>query len=105
MRLARAKEDALRVVLVPVVCGLAAVGLLAYDHFSRLDGLKVTLRAITLPLAADLTGLVFAEKQRVLAQSRQEAHTHVLTGLRNRRTLMSDLDEALPLSTEVQALA
>jgi two-component system cell cycle response regulator len=105
MRLARAKEDALRVVLVPVVCGLAAVGLLAYDHFSRLNGLTVTLGAITLLLVLVRTGLVFAEKQRVLAQSRHEAHTDVLTGLRNRRSLMSDLDEALPLATEKEPLA
>jgi diguanylate cyclase (GGDEF)-like protein len=105
MRLASAKEEALRVVLVPVVCGVAAVGLLAYDHFSRLNGLTVTLGAITLLLVLVRTGLVFAEKQRVLAHSRHEAHTDVLTGLRNRRSLMSDLDEALPLATEKEPLA
>jgi diguanylate cyclase (GGDEF)-like protein len=105
MRMASAREEGLRVVLVPVVCGLAAVSLLAYDHFSRLNGLTVTLGAITLLLVLVRTGLVFAEKQRVLAHSRHEALTDVLTGLRNRRSLMSDLGEALPRATREQPLA
>jgi diguanylate cyclase (GGDEF)-like protein len=106
MRLASAREEqGLRVVVVPVVCGLAAVVLLAYDHFSRLNGLTVTLGAIALLLVLVRTGLVFAEKQRVLADSRREALTDPLTGLRNRRSLMADLDGDLPYATHEEPLA
>src|SRR4051794_31868760 len=106
MRAAVAKEDqSLRVVLVPVICGLAAVMLLAYDHFARLNGLTVALGAITLLLVLVRTALVFAEKQRVLAGSRREALTDPLTGLGNRRSLMTNLDEALPEATEAAPVA
>jgi diguanylate cyclase (GGDEF)-like protein len=105
MRMASAKEEGLRVVLVPVVCGLAAVGLLAYDHFERMNGLTVTLAAIALLLVLVRTALVFAEKQRVLANSRAEALTDPLTGLGNRRSLMTALGEALPEATPEEPVA
>jgi two-component system, cell cycle response regulator len=92
-------------VIVPVVCGLGAVGLLAYDHFSRLNGLTVILAAVTLLLVLVRTALVFAENQSVLAHSRREALTDPLTGLSNRRRLMADLDEQLPQATAEQTLA
>jgi len=74
MRLASAPKDhSLRVVIVPVVCGVGAVGLLAYDHFSSLNGMTVALAAVALLLVLVRTALVFAENQRVLAGSRREA--------------------------------
>jgi diguanylate cyclase (GGDEF)-like protein len=99
------KDQSLRVVMVPVVCGVGAVALLAYDHFSALNGLTVTLAAVTLLLVLVRTALVFAENQRVLAHSRREALTDPLTGLRNRRSLMADLEEALPQATAEQPVA
>jgi len=99
------KNQSVRLVLVPVVCGLGAVGLLAYDHFSRLNGLTVILAAVTLLLVLVRTALVFAENQRVLAHSREEALTDPLTGLRNRRSLMADLEEQLPEATPEQTVA
>src|SRR5215208_80857 len=93
------KHQSLRLVIVPVVCGVGAVGLLAMDHFSSLNGLTVTLAAVTLLLVLVRTALVFSENQRVLAHSRKEALTDPLTGLRNRRSLMADLEEALPQAT------
>ncbi len=94
-----AKDQSLRLVLVPVVCGLIAVVLLAYDHFSRLNGLTLALTALTLLLVLVRTALVFAENQRVLAGSRREARTDPLTGLGNRRSLMADLEEKLGEAT------
>jgi diguanylate cyclase (GGDEF)-like protein len=91
-------------VIVPVVCGLAAVGVLAYDHFSRLNGLTVALSAVALLLVLVRTALVFTENQRVLARSRREALTDPLTGLGNRRSLMSDLQEGLSAATLEQPL-
>ena len=99
------KDQSLRVVIVPVVCGLMAVLLLAYDHFSRLNGITVVLAAVTLLLVLVRTALVFVENQRVLAHSRQEALTDPLTGLRNRRSLMGDLEEELPQAAPEQPLA
>src|SRR5829696_5563661 len=76
IRLASAPKDhSLRVVIVPVVCGVGAVGLLAYDHFSRLNGITVALAAVALLLVLVRTALVLAENQRVLAGSRREART------------------------------
>jgi diguanylate cyclase (GGDEF)-like protein len=99
------KDHSLRVVIVPVVCGVGAVGLLAYDHFSRLNGLTVTLAGVTLLLVLVRTALVFVENQHVLAHSRREALTDPLTGLRNRRSLMADLEELLPRATREESLA
>jgi two-component system cell cycle response regulator len=100
IRLASAPKDhSLRVVIVPVVCGVGAVGLLAYDHFSSLNGITVALAAVALLLVLVRTALVFAENQRVLAGSRREAHTDPLTGLGNRRSLMADLEEELGQAT------
>jgi two-component system cell cycle response regulator len=98
------KDHSLRVVIVPVVCGVAAVGLLAYDHFSTLNGLTVSLAGVTLLLVLVRSALVFAENQRVLAHSRHEALTDPLTGLRNRRSLMADLDDWLPRATSEEPL-
>ena len=103
---ARAPRDqSLRLVIVPVVCGLLAVVLLAFDHFSRLNGLTVTLAAVTLLLVLVRTALLFAENGRVLAHSREEALTDPLTGLRNRRSLMADLELLLPEATAQHPLA
>ena len=99
------KDHSLRVVIVPVVCGVGAVGLLTYDHFSRLNGLTVTLAGVTLLLVLVRTALVFVENQRVLAHSRREALTDPLTGLRNRRSLMADLEDQLPRATPEQRVA
>jgi two-component system, cell cycle response regulator len=104
-RAAALKDHSLRVVIVPVVCGVAAVGLLAYDHFSRLNGITVALAGVTLLLVLVRTALVFGENQRVLAHSRREALTDALTGLSNRRSLMADLEEGLPRATPEQRLA
>jgi diguanylate cyclase (GGDEF)-like protein len=99
------RDHSLRIVIVPVVCGLTAVALLAYDHFSRLNGLAVALSSVTLLLVLVRTALVFAENQRMLAHSRHEANTDALTGLHNRRALMTDLEEELPRATHADPRA
>jgi two-component system cell cycle response regulator len=76
---------------IPIGFGVASIALLVYDHFEPTNGLALALAAL-----ASLTVLVrlmmtFAENKQMLATSREEATTDALTGLWNRRRLMSDL--------------
>ena len=88
------------IIAVPAGCGLVAVQLLVYDHFARTVNLAaVSLAAWALLLALARMALAFLENQRTLSQSHAEARTDSLTGLRNRRSLMADLDMQLSLST------
>jgi two-component system, cell cycle response regulator len=91
--------EGLRVVAVPFTCGLVGVILLAYDHFDRVNKPALALTAVTLLLVLTRTALAFRDYQRMLGRSRQEALTDALTGLRNRRSLMLDLEEELPVAT------
>ena len=92
--------EGLRVVLMPFACGLVGIALLAYDHFDRLPTPALALTAATLLLVLTRTALVFYDNQRMIRRSRDEARTDPLTGLRNRRSLMADLDEELPVASD-----
>jgi two-component system, cell cycle response regulator len=92
-------HQSLRVVLVPFAAGLAGVALLAYDHFDRVNGVTLALAAAALLLVLVRTALVFAENQRMIERIHAEARTDPLTGLRNRRSLMDDMDDELARAT------
>ena len=85
---------------VPVGCGVIAVQLLVYDHFEPSNILAVSLAAWALLLALARMTLGFLETQRTLMQSHAEARTDSLTGLKNRRSLLADLEVQLSLSTQ-----
>src|SRR5215210_4398818 len=87
------------IMAVPVGCGLVAVELLVYDHFERVNAGAVSLAAWALLLALARMALAFLENQRTLAQTHTEARTDSLTGLRNRRSLLADLELQLELSS------
>jgi two-component system, cell cycle response regulator len=88
------------IIAVPVGCGLVSVQLLVYDHFERSVNLAaVSLAAWALLLALARMALAFLENQRSLSQSHAEARTDSLTGLRNRRSLLADLEIQLGLSS------
>ena len=87
------------IMAVPVVCGVVAVQLLVYDHFEPSNIAAVSLASWALLLALARMTLAFLENQRVLAQTHTEARTDSLTGLKNRRSLMADLELQLELST------
>jgi two-component system, cell cycle response regulator len=86
------------VMAVPIGCGVVAVQLLIYDHFERVNLAGVSLASWTLLLALARLALAFLENQRTLSQTHAEARTDSLTGLKNRRSLMSDLETQLGLS-------
>ena len=87
------------IMVVPVGCGLVAVELLVYDHFERVNALSVSLAAWALLLALARMAFAFLENQRTLAQTHTEARTDSLTGLKNRRSLLADLELQLELSS------
>jgi diguanylate cyclase (GGDEF)-like protein len=87
------------VIGVPVGGGLVAVQLLVYDHFESVNVAAVSLAAWALLLALARMALAFLENQRTLTQSNAEARTDSLTGLRNRRSLLADLEVQLVLAS------
>jgi two-component system, cell cycle response regulator len=87
------------IVAVPVGCGLVAVQLLVYDHFERVNAAAVSLSAWALLLALARMALAFLENQRALSLTHTEARTDSLTGLKNRRSLMADLELQLELAS------
>ncbi|HEY8768955.1 MAG TPA: diguanylate cyclase [Thermoleophilaceae bacterium] len=94
-----------RVVAIPFLSGIAALGLLTYDHFTRLGVVALGLTAATLCLVMLRMAMAFRDRARLLATSREEALMDPLTGLRNRRCLMADLESDLPRATLERPLA
>jgi diguanylate cyclase (GGDEF)-like protein len=76
---------------VPAICAVAAIGILVYDHFARLNVLAVGLAAVTLLLVILRLGLTFRENARLFALTHHESVTDALTGIGNRRRLLADL--------------
>jgi two-component system, cell cycle response regulator len=88
------------IMAVPVGCGVVAVELLVYDHFEHsVNAVGVSLAAWALLLALARMALAFLENQRALAKTHTEARTDSLTGLKNRRSLLADLELQLELSS------
>jgi diguanylate cyclase (GGDEF)-like protein len=82
------------VLLIPAGFTLAALLLLIYDHFNRLDPLALALAIVTLVAAILRMALAFREV-RSLADARREAATDELTRLPNRRMFLRRLESAV----------
>ncbi|HEU5491606.1 MAG TPA: diguanylate cyclase [Gaiellaceae bacterium] len=80
---------------VPAVCALVATGILVYDHFARLNILAIVLATGTLALVVVRLAMTFRENSRLFELTHQEATTDALTGLGNRRQLLTDLERRL----------
>jgi two-component system cell cycle response regulator len=92
-------------IAVPVGGAFVAVQLLVYDHFERVNLAGVSLASWALLLALARLALAFLENQRTLSEAHGEARTDSLTGLRNRRSLMADLEMQLGLATRADPRA
>jgi len=77
---------------VPATFTLIALGLLVYDHFDRLHAVALWFATAAVAAAVVRFALTFRENLRTLELSEQEATTDALTGLGNRRALISDLE-------------
>ena len=89
---------------VPAACALVATGILVYDHFTRLNILAIALASLTLVLVIVRLALTFRENSRLFALTRAEATTDSLTGLANRRQLVTDLERRLSAEPVAQTL-
>jgi diguanylate cyclase (GGDEF)-like protein len=97
-RMARRRIEDWRLVLVPAVSLLAALGMFVYGNFHH----QLTLPALILAIATVLAvcaRLMFTVRENLamLVGSRRLALTDPLTGLGNRRQLMEDLKLACSL--------
>jgi diguanylate cyclase (GGDEF)-like protein len=82
------------VLAIPAAFTVSAVGLLVYDHFSRLDLLALTLAMFTMLAAFARTWLAFGDV-RALAETRRLALTDDLTAMPNRRDFLQRLRSAI----------
>jgi two-component system, cell cycle response regulator len=87
----------LRVAFIPAAAALIAIALQLSDRFVHISGLAEVLSLITLLCVVIRMTLSHRDNQAVLQSSIREAHSDALTGLGNRRRLMSDLDLAAAL--------
>ncbi|HEY2767028.1 MAG TPA: EAL domain-containing protein [Solirubrobacteraceae bacterium] len=84
---------------IPAAFAVSALGLLLYDHFSRLDPLAFVLAMLTILAAIARTALTFRDV-RALAETRRQALTDDLTSMPNRRHFLRCVRDAI-LATNV----
>jgi two-component system cell cycle response regulator len=94
-RQVRAREEGWSGIAVCVACAAIAVGVLLYDHFARVSPLTLVLASATLFGVLLRLALTFRDHLRLLETSQHEALTDSVTGLGNRRALLTHLNEQL----------
>ena len=93
-----------RVLVVPVVSGLVALGVLVSMRVASLNDVALALASATLLAVLGRLVLTLREHLRLVESSRGEANTDALTGLCNRRRFMSDLHARLLLASPEHAI-
>ena len=84
-----------QVIAVPITFALLALGVLVAGSIWHLNMVAIVLATASLAAVMTRLALTFQEHREMLRVSRLEALTDPLTGLENRRQLVSDLDAAL----------
>jgi two-component system cell cycle response regulator len=88
-------EEGCRSIALPLTLAVICLALLVYDHFAGVNVLALGLATTALAAVLLRLAMTFADNVRMLQASREEALTDGLTGLRNRRALMGDVERAL----------
>ncbi len=91
----KAELDGWALLFAPVGFGLLGLGVLVYDHVHRVNAVSLGLAGAAILAVIARMALTFAENMKMIAHSRGEARTDVITGLGNRRRLYDDLGAAL----------
>ncbi|MGZ4313985.1 MAG: bifunctional diguanylate cyclase/phosphohydrolase, partial [Solirubrobacteraceae bacterium] len=86
---------ALQAVILPLISAAAVLALLVDAAFEHVTPTAVTLAAATLVVGAARALLTYLDNLRMLRHSAEDAVTDGLSGLRNRRGLIRDLDAAI----------
>ena len=89
------EDEGWSTIALPLALGAICLALLVYDHFVQVNVLALALAATALAGVLVRLGMTFGQNLRMLRASRREALTDGLTGLRNRRALMLDLERVL----------
>jgi two-component system, cell cycle response regulator len=90
------------IMAAPVACGLIAIGVLLYGSLAGIAGASIWLAAATLVAVLARLLATASENLRLVAASGSLANRDALTGLRNRRALLADLERATAAATESQ---
>jgi diguanylate cyclase (GGDEF)-like protein len=85
------------VLAIPAAFTVSALGLLVYDHFSRLDPIALALTMLTMSAAFARTALAFRDV-RALAETRRQALTDDLTAMPNRRHFLRRVRDGIVAS-------
>jgi diguanylate cyclase (GGDEF)-like protein len=86
------KVEAWLELLLPVLFSFVCLGLLVYGNVRPLGGLALVLAAGGLVASVVRFGVTFRATRRLMETRRRESVTDSLTGLANRRKLISDLE-------------
>ena len=84
----------------PIVCGLTATGVLVAASQRPESAITLVLASATIALVLARTALSLWENTQLLETSRREALTDSLTGLANRRKLLTDLEAEIEAALE-----
>ena len=94
-----------RVLLMPSAFAVSGLALLGYHTIEPQNALALALAVATLAAVIVRMAVTFRENIELLDSSRREAMTDALTGLRNRRALIGDLENAAAAATAEQPVA
>lgn len=84
-----------RLMLVPLACALASLGVLVYGGLQRVSVVGLALAAVAVVLVFVRAAWMYQDNVALLDASRQDAQTDALTGLQNRRAMSAALEELL----------